>query len=130
MTPRSPLWPYALQLRASAEAISGRSEAAVRDFRQCQEHAEDAVPSGLKDAAFVKQLGREIEDLRARCVAGEARTLYQMDRFDDADQVYDHIAKASIVWPDILFEQAWNSFARQEYNRTLGKLVSYKSPSL
>ena len=63
-------------------------------------------------------------------VAGEARTLYQMDRFDEADQVYDRIPKASLVWPDILFEQAWNSFGRQEYNRSLGKLVSYKSPAL
>ena len=78
----------------------------------------------------MRQAQREAEDLKARCLAGEARTLYQMDRFDEADQVYDRIAKQSLVWPDILFEQAWNSFGRGEYNRTLGKLVSYKSPAL
>src|SRR6185437_922355 len=72
----------------------------------------------------------EAEDLRSRCIAGEARTLYQMDRFQEADRVYDKIPKRSLVWPDILFEQAWNSFAKSEYNRTLGKLVSYKSPAL
>jgi hypothetical protein len=72
----------------------------------------------------------EAMDLEARCQAGEARVLYQMDRFDDADLAYDAIPKQSLVWPDILFEQAWNSFARREYNRTLGKLVSYKSPAL
>ena len=36
----------------------------------------------------------------------------------------------SLVWPDILFEQAWNAFGKTEYNRTLGKLVTYKSPAL
>ena len=72
----------------------------------------------------------EAEDLDARCQAGKARTYYQANQFDAADQAYDRIQKASIVWPDILFEQAWNSFARGEYNRTLGKLVSYKCPAL
>jgi hypothetical protein len=77
----------------------------------------------------VKQL-HEAQDLQARCFAGEARTLYQMDRFEEADVVYDKIPKQSFVWTEILFEQGWNSFARNEYNRTLGKLVSYKSPAL
>src|SRR5581483_10567816 len=49
---------------------------------------------------------------------------------DDADQTYDKIPKSSIVWPEILFEQAWNAFAKDEFNRSLGKLVSYKSPAL
>ena len=53
-----------------------------------------------------------------------------MDHFEDADRTFDRIPKQSFVWPDILFEQAWNSFGRQEYNRSLGKLVSYKSPAL
>ena len=44
--------------------------------------------------------------------------------------MYDQIPKASFVWTDTLFEHAWNSYAREEYNRTLGKLVSYKSPAL
>jgi len=56
--------------------------------------------------------------------------LYQMDEFNQADRVYDSISKKSFVWPDTLFEQAWNSFAKQEYNRSLGKLVTYKSPAL
>ena len=35
-----------------------------------------------------------------------------------------------MVWHEILFEQAWNSYRRSEFNRSLGKLVSYKSPAL
>ncbi len=122
MNETTPLWPFALQLRGSAHAILGKDALALADFRACQARAGREAKT---EARF-----REYDDLKNRCLAGEARTLYQMDRFDDADRTYDRIPKASFVWPDILFEQAWNSFGRQEYNRTLGKLVSYKSPAL
>jgi hypothetical protein len=53
-----------------------------------------------------------------------------MNRFDEADRVYQLIPKRSRVWPGILFEQAWNYFSKKKYNQALGKLVSYKSPLL
>lgn len=117
----SSLYPYAMQIRGSAKAISGDSQGAIADFKAC----EDSVPSTIG-----KSLKRENQDLRNRCIAGEARVLYQNGRFADADRAYDRVEKASFVWPEILFEQAWNSFALREYNRSLGKLVSYKSPAL
>ena len=126
----SPLWPFALQLRGSSYAILGKNEQAIEDFKDCQARAQDSAEGFAESSARRKQALREADDLASRCRAGQARTLYQMERFDDADQVYDHIRKQSLVWPDILFEQAWNSFGRREYNRTLGKLVSYKSPAL
>ncbi len=118
----SPLSAYALQLRGTAYAILGNHEQALDDFKNCIARSDNV--------GEVTRSRREGDDLEARCKAGYARTLYQMGRFDDADLAYDKITKASIVWPDILFEQAWNAFARGEYNRTLGKLVSYKSPAL
>jgi hypothetical protein len=117
----SPLWPFALQLRASAYAIRGNSEKAVEDFQLCVDNASHGSKAG--------EAG-ERDDLKARCQAGIARSYYQANQFEEADRAYDRIQKTSLVWPDILFEQAWNAFARQEYNRTLGKLVSYKSPAL
>lgn len=115
---RSQLWPFALQLRATAYAILGKTQESLRDFRACVDRADD----------FSRN--REAQDLRARCQASVARVLYQQQKFDEADRVYDAIPKASLVWPDILFEQAWNGFAKGEFNKTLGKLVSYKSPAL
>jgi hypothetical protein len=126
----SPLWPFALQLRASAWAILGRNEEAIRDFRSCAAKARKSIFSEGKVPHYRRQAEREADDLRSRCIAGEARTLYQAEHFDEADRVYDSIPKQSFVWPDILLEQAWNSFGRREYNRTLGKLVSYNSPAL
>ncbi|MBL7714732.1 MAG: hypothetical protein JNL01_04635 [Bdellovibrionales bacterium] len=115
---KTQLWPFALQLRGTAYAILGKTQDALRDFRACVDRAEDYPKN------------KEAMDLRARCQASVARVLYQMNRFDEADRVYDSIPKASLVWPDILFEQAWNGFAKGEFNKTLGKLVSYKSPAL
>lgn len=101
-----------LQLRATARVMLGAFAPAISDFRECAKSASEG------------------SDLRNRCVAGEARTLYEQGNYPEADRVYDQVAKASLVWPDILFEQAWNSYRRSEFNRTLGKLVSYKSPAL
>jgi tetratricopeptide (TPR) repeat protein len=126
----SPLWPYSLHLRGSAYALTGRDSDAIEDFRKCASVADKVISSSLKDVHRIRLAEREADDLEARCIVGEARTLYQMEQFDDADRVYDEIPKKSIVWPDILFEQAWNAFARRQYNRSLGKLVSYKSPAL
>ncbi len=122
MSRDSSLWPYALQLRATAYSLLGKLPLALDDFGSCVDRAED-IP-------IVRGRASEQEDLRARCQAGVARVLYEMGRFEDADRAYDMISKQSFVWPDILFEQAWNSYAQREYNRTLGRLVSYKSPAL
>jgi tetratricopeptide (TPR) repeat protein len=127
---KSPFWPFALQLRATAYAIQNKGDQAIQDFKECASKADDSVGALGDDKKRIRQAEREADDLRSRCIAGEARTLYQMERFEDAERVYDSIPKKSFVWPDILFEQAWNAFARTEYNRTLGKLVSYKSPAL
>ncbi|MGE4106184.1 MAG: tetratricopeptide repeat protein [Bacteriovoracia bacterium] len=130
----SPLWPFALQMRASARAINGQNQAALADFRECVNRAEQIGDTAQTrkgvTSAWRRQRRQLAEDLEARCQAGVARTLYQMEDFSQADYEYDQIAKKTFVWTDILFEQAWNSFARKEYNRTLGKLVSYKSPGL
>ena len=126
----SPLWPYSLQLSGSARAILGQHFDAIRDFRGCVSDAGRILNRRNRHLLHIENAEREVEDLKARCQAGEARTLYEIEKFEEAERAYDRIAKASFVWPDILFEQAWNSFGRGQYNRTLGRLVSYKSPML
>lgn len=105
------LWAVGLLIRGTALAIMGQGDAAIDDFSRCVDRSTD-------------------DDLEARCQAGIARTHYQMNQFREADRSYDQIPKRSFVWTDIVFEQAWNAFAENQFNRTLGKLVTYKSPSL
>jgi hypothetical protein len=138
MSKNHPLYPVGLQLRGTANVILKRLGAAVQDFRLCAEKADLRFEDADLKAERVSVVGlkwyemkrQSAKDLYARCRAGEARTLYEMERFEDADIAYDDIPKGSLVWPDTLFEHAWNSYAKLEYNRTLGKLVSYKSPAL
>ncbi|NBU20047.1 tetratricopeptide repeat protein [bacterium] len=118
MTKGSLSYPFALLLRGSAHSILGKYDESIQDFRECLSRISRVKQRDLRD------------DLRDRCTAGQARTLYEMEKFEEAEQVYDQIPKGSYVWTDILFEQAWNGFAREEFNRSLGKLVSYKSPAL
>ncbi len=133
VTSESAYYPLALQIRGVSYALSGQKNNALSDFRRCSERSSQRT----KDMAF-GSLGPKYEgiykdaavDLKARCLADQARVLYEMGNFDEADKVYDRIPKASFVWTDTLFEHAWATFARGEYNRTLGKLVSYRSPSL
>lgn len=132
---RSPLYPYALELRGTSEAIRGQGFDALRSFDDCIEFAGGRVEK-LSDqdsnvsSDWASQESKLLDDLKNRCIASKARTLYQLNRFDEAERVYDQIPKSSLVWTDILFEQAWNAFAKTEYNRSLGKLVTYKSPAL
>lgn len=131
-----PLYPVALQLKAAAETMLNQSAAAIRDFAECAKRAEqrndedEGEIAGSLQAKWNSLKENSARDLKARCIAGQARVLYETGKFDDADRMYDQIPKASFVWTDTLFEHAWNSYARDEFNRTLGKLVSYKSPAL
>jgi tetratricopeptide (TPR) repeat protein len=141
---QSPLYPVALQLKATAEVMQNQVQLGVRDFTECAENADQRndVESGSIEAQLQKEQPTALQakwialkkdaarDLRARCYAGAARALYELERFEEADRMYDQIPKSSFVWTDTLFEHAWNSYAREEYNRTLGMLVSYKSPAL
>jgi hypothetical protein len=126
----SRFYPFSLELRGTALTIQGRVDEAVDDFRDCQKYSELAINEVDTLSARYRSQVNEAKDLAARCAAHEARAWYQSDRFDEAEKAYEKIPKASRVWPEILFEQAWNAFAKREFNRTLGKLVTYKAPAL
>ncbi len=101
-----------LQLRGAFRLLTGMGREAAADFSACSRAAKDG------------------SDLQNRCLAGEARAFYELREFERAERAYEQVDRQSIVWTDILFEQGWNSYRRGEFNRTLGRLVSYKSPAL
>jgi tetratricopeptide (TPR) repeat protein len=127
---QSRLYPFSLEMRGTALTIQGRIAEAVDDFRDCQKYAPLVVTEVDSESPRYRTQKNEAKDLEARCTADEARAWYQGGKFDEAEIAYDRIPKASRVWPEILYEQAWNAFAKREFNRTLGKLVTYKAPAL
>ncbi|MFI5390699.1 MAG: hypothetical protein ACHQYQ_05000 [Bacteriovoracales bacterium] len=118
-----PIKPYTLILKGSIESILKKYPDAKISFRLCM----DAAGSRMSDANTEADK-RQLEMVRDYCHVGIARTDFAAGNFEAANLGYQDISKNSLIWPEILFEEAWNSFWTKDYNRTLGKLVTYKAP--
>jgi hypothetical protein len=110
-------------LKGAAFAILNKNQQAIQAYEACNRIVD-------KEDGRTKKQNQALEDLKARCLAGLARVYYQIGDHKKAEEVFDEIQKSTFVWTDILFEQAWNSFVLGDVNRALGRLVTYKSPSL
>lgn len=120
----SAIYPFALHLRAVTESLLDKTDDAIKTFEDCVSESDRA--SGKVKGERQKQLFVN----RDSCIAGIARAYFSKKEFAKADSKYMDISKGALIWPDILFEEAWNSFYMGNYNRTLGKLVTYKAPVL
>ena len=115
--------PFALLLEGSIFSIRKKHKSSLLTFKRC-------MNLSLKRKERESYINRQ-EQLDVNhdyCLVGKARTLYAMGKFDEASRMYMDLPKHSKVWPEILFEEAWTSFFIRDYNRTLGKLVTYKAP--
>ncbi len=119
----SPIKPFTLMLKGSVESILKKYPDAKVTFRLCMDSA-----NSRKSDAETEWDKRQLELVRDYCQVGIARTEFASGNFTAANLAYLDISKKSLVWPEILFEEAWNSFWNKDYNRTLGKLVTYKAP--
>lgn len=115
--------PFALLLEASTYAVSKREDKATGVFRECVEIADQQIKKENN-----KERLRQLKITRDYCVVGIPRAQFALTKFNDAYSTYLDLPKSSYIWPEILFEEAWNSFYLKDYNRTLGKLVTYKAP--
>ncbi len=119
----NPVKPFALLLEGSIFAVSKREEQANQVFKECVEVSNNHIKKE-KD----KDRLRQLKISRDYCIVGIPRAQFALQKFDDAYSSYLDLEKSSYIWPEILFEEAWNSFYLKDYNRTLGKLVTYKAP--
>lgn len=118
-----PRYPSALFLRGTANLILNNIDQGIGDFKTCAKYAE-------KSAYSRGQTKQEARELKNRCVAGVARGYYQAKNYNEAESWYDQVEIQSMVWPQVQYERAWTAIARGDYNRALGRLVSYKAPGL
>ena len=118
----SSIYPYVLHLRGTLFALTNKFDESVSEFRKCQKESrrQESSESGLSQ----KQLKINAD----YCLLGEARSYFTVKDFKNAELKYLDIDKESFVWPEILFEEAWNSYYLKNYNRALGKLVTYNAP--
>lgn len=120
-----PTKPFSLLLEASALSIKKKYQTAISVFERCVEVSERNLG---KYNSYNRK--RQLEINRDYCRVGISRTEFAAKKYDDANLSYLDLPKKSPIWPEILFEEAWNSFYQKDYNRTLGKLVTYKAPIL
>lgn len=123
INPNHPVYPFAANLLGTAYSIKGNQRAAISNFKDC-ERISDRRSKKEKSKNGIKQLLMN----RDYCIMGIARSQFTKRDYKSADLQYLDIPKSSFVWPEVLFEEAWNSYYLKNYNRTLGKLVSYKAP--
>ncbi|HEY8279874.1 MAG TPA: hypothetical protein VIH99_09635 [Bdellovibrionota bacterium] len=116
-------YPSALFLRGTAHLLVGNIDAGVSDFKSCAKNGDSKRYSKGQSKA-------ELRELVNRCRAGVGRANYQGKRYNEAESAYAEVEIQSMVWPQIQYELAWDSIARGDYNRALGRLVSYKAPGL
>lgn len=110
---------YKYLLEGTIYSIQGNHKQAIESFNLC-----------LKNSSTVsdKDKQKQINLARDACLAGNSRTNFASRDFEKANFSYLDIQKNSQIWPEILFDEAWNSFYMEDFNRTLGKLVTYKAP--
>ena len=117
--------PFALFLEASIHSIERRFKSAVASYKECVDQSRSQISKTQN-----KNMKRQLEINRDYCLVGIARTQFANKDHAKANLSYLDLDKRSPIWPEILFEEAWNSFYLADYNRTLGKLVTYKAPIL
>ncbi len=123
ITRSHPVKPFALQLEGSIFALLGKTQNAASAFRNCITESKNQMNSASSENRL-----RQLAINRDYCIVGIPRVEFANKSYEDASLSYLELPKDSYVWPEILFEEAWNSFYLRDYNRTLGKLVTYKAP--
>jgi len=116
-------YPYIAHMKGTIYSILGKESEAQTQFKDCiriSERESRSANSNLQKEQLL--LNRDY------CIAGVARAQFATKNYQQADLNYLDVQKSSFVWPEILFEEAWTSYYVKNYNRTLGKLVSYKAP--
>ena len=117
--------PEALMMKGSAHALKNQFREALSSYKKCSEEA-----SSFEDNAKDKRLKRYYTILKETCTIHVARLEYKQGNFEKSQVAYKAIPTRSYRWPYIILEQAWAAYANEDYNRSLGLLVTYKSPLL
>jgi hypothetical protein len=121
ISPGRSVYPYAKNMEATIYSIKGIGTKALKTFTECVNASNKKMSTNTS---------RGLKMNRDYCIAGLARTQFGQKKYENSDLLYLDVPKSSMIWPEILFEEAWNSYYQKNYNRSLGKLVSYKAPVL
>ncbi len=115
--------PEARFMQGSALNLSDDFDGAREQYKKCVDLA-----AGFEDQSENKKLKRYFAIVRESCIIHQARLLFKERKYDESLKAYEEIPKTSYRWPYILMEKAWAAYHTGNFNRTLGLLVTYRSP--
>jgi hypothetical protein len=116
---------------AESLLLKGTSEDALKkgnpiaSYNQCIQEADKFT--GITKRTKFKRYFVLIQE---QCIINKARILYREGKFKQAIDTYDLIEKTSYSWPYILLDKAWAYYKLEDYNRSLGIVMTYRSPLL
>lgn len=119
----SEVYPFGMFLLGTAQLLLGRVADGTAAFQECVDTSSRVRSKGYSSEG-------DSVDLRNRCLLGIGRGYYQAREFEKAYSAFDEVELTSLAWADALVESAWVAYSIQDYNRALGKLVTYKAPLL
>lgn len=124
--------PETHQFSAEASLIKGTIRNLERKNIEALNLYESCVKksSALESNVKGEKLKRYYDYLKETCIIRSARVKIEEKKFEEALVIYEQIDKRSYKWPYILMDQAWAHYYLNDYNRTLGLTVTYKSPLL
>ncbi len=117
--------PEALMTRGTIKSLQGDLDKAIKIYRGCKKAASD-----LTDNDEHEKQERYYNIINETCQIHIARIKFKQKKYEESIDEYEKIKKTSYRWPYILLEKAWANFYLKNYNRTLGLLVTYRSPLL
>ena len=112
-------------MEGAAYNILNKDLEAEQAYQQCHKMAKV-----LENASEAKRQKRYYSILKESCAINLARLEYKNANYDKAMDLYNSVPKTSFRWPFMLIEKAWTAYKQEDYNRSLGIIVTYKSPLL
>lgn len=120
-----PLAPNTFLLLSNIYFSLNRFDEMMGNISSCIE-----IASRQSDRAREVPRQRYFRVIQEKCTMNLARYYFEKREFRKSIEIYDQIPKTSYLWPYTLLEKAWAFFHLEDYNRSLGLLVTYKSPLL
>jgi predicted negative regulator of RcsB-dependent stress response len=120
-----PYQPEIEMVKGTIHAAQNDNEQAKKDYANCLE-----LGSKMAKDAEDDKVKRYYDIVHDSCQIQLARIAFSDKNYGLADQQYNLIEKTSYLWPYTLLEKAWANYHLENYNRTLGILVTYRSPLL
>ncbi len=117
--------PEARMIQGSSLNLINKFKSAIKKYKECFQESEQ-----FESRAKNEKLKRYYSVIKESCLIHQARIFYKRKSYKKSVETYELISKNSYKWPYLLIEKAWAHYYLEDFNRSLGLLVTYKSPLL